>query len=224
LSEFHYFKTVICLVTAGPTFEPLDGARRITNFSTGRLGTELANFLTDRGHEVTLLFGAQSTYAGDRRARQVETFSTTGDLQKKLQSHSGKRVEAVFHAAAVSDFAFGKVWERTASGELNELKAGKISTRHGTLLAELVPTVKIISHLKTWFPHAQITGWKYEVDGDRKSVLEAAQKQLAENHTDQCVANGPAYGDGFGLLNRNGSSVHMENRNALFETLERSLH
>ncbi len=133
-------------------------------------------------------------------------------------------MEAVFHAAAVSDFAFGKVWERTASGEVFEVKAGKISTRQGTLLAELVPTLKIISHLKEWFPHAQITGWKYEVDGNRESVIQAAQKQMAECHTHLCVANGPAYGDGFGLVNRNGSSVHIENRNALFETLEQSLH
>ncbi len=214
---------MICLVTAGPTFEPLDGARRITNFSTGQLGTELANFLADRGHEVTLLCGTQSTYGGARRARQVETFSTTSDLQRKLRAHSGKRVEAVFHAAAVSDFAFGKVWERTASGELIEVKSGKISTRHGTLLAELVPTVKIISHLSGWFPHAQITGWKYEVDGDRASVIQAAQKQMDENRTHCCVANGPAYGDGFGLVIRNGSSVHMDNRQALFENLERSL-
>jgi phosphopantothenate---cysteine ligase (CTP) len=211
-------------VTAGPTFEPLDGARRITNFSTGQLGVELANFLTDRGHDVTLLFGAQSTYAGNRRAGQVEVFSTTSDLQKKLQAHSGKRVEAVFHAAAVSDFAFGKVWERAASGELIEVKSGKISTRQGTLLAELVPTVKIIAHLKTWFPHAQIAGWKYEVDGDRARVIQAAQKQIAENHTHLCVANGPAYGDGFGLVTRNGASVHVEDRNELFENLERSLH
>lgn len=211
-------------MTAGPTYEPLDGARRLTNFSTGQLGAELANFLTDHGHDVTLLFGAQSTYAGVRRAKQVETFSTTSDLQKKMQAHGGKRVEAVFHAAAVSDFAFGKVWERTASGELMEVKSGKISTRHGTLLAELVPTVKIIAHLREWFPHAQIIGWKYEVDGNRESVIQAAQKQMAESHTHLCVANGPAYGDGFGLVNRNGSSVHAENRNELFGMLESSLH
>ena len=35
-----------CIVTAGPTYEPLDEVRRLTNFSTGRLGIELANFLT----------------------------------------------------------------------------------------------------------------------------------------------------------------------------------
>ena len=43
-----------CIVTAGPTFEPLDQVRRLTNMSTGRLGTELANFLTAQGHTVGL--------------------------------------------------------------------------------------------------------------------------------------------------------------------------
>jgi phosphopantothenoylcysteine synthetase/decarboxylase len=46
-----------CIVTAGPTYEPLDDVRRLTNFSTGRLGTELANFLAARGHKVILLIG-----------------------------------------------------------------------------------------------------------------------------------------------------------------------
>ena len=58
-----------CIVTAGPTFEPLDDVRRLTNFSTGRLGTELANFLAAHGHQVTLLIGESATYAGERRAQ-----------------------------------------------------------------------------------------------------------------------------------------------------------
>ena len=48
-----------CIVTAGPTFEPLDEVRRLTNFSTGRLGTELANFLQAAGGDVSLLLGEQ---------------------------------------------------------------------------------------------------------------------------------------------------------------------
>ena len=46
-----------CIVTAGPTYEELDDVRRLTNFSTGTLGTELANYLVDHGHEVELLRG-----------------------------------------------------------------------------------------------------------------------------------------------------------------------
>ncbi len=71
-----------CIVTAGPTYEPLDDVRRLTNFSTGRLGTELANFLAARGHKVALLIGETATYAGQRRAQHVAVFSTTADLRE----------------------------------------------------------------------------------------------------------------------------------------------
>src|SRR5476651_1971503 len=97
-----------CIVTAGPTFEPLDDVRRLTNFSTGKLGTELANFLAARGHKVLLLVGELATHAGPRRAPRVESFSTTADLRANLKSLSAKKVDAIFHAAAVNDFAFGK--------------------------------------------------------------------------------------------------------------------
>jgi phosphopantothenoylcysteine synthetase/decarboxylase len=214
---------VICLVTAGPTYEPLDGARRITNFSTGQLGTELANFLAGRGHEVTLLIGQQATYPGERRAPHVDVFTTTTDLAAKLEARSGKSVGAVFHAAAVSDFAFGKVWVRGPGGEMTEIKSGKISTRQGTLLAELVPTRKIIASLRGWFPEARLTGWKYEVDGGRPEVIRAAEKQIAECRLDACVANGLAYGVGFGWLKPGGACEHVEDKAALVEVLERSI-
>jgi phosphopantothenoylcysteine synthetase/decarboxylase len=215
---------VICLVTAGPTFEPLDGARRITNFSTGQLGTELAIYLAAHGHEVTLLIGQQATYPGERRAQHVETFTTTADLSARLEARSGKSVGAVFHAAAVSDFSFGKVCSRGPGGELIEIKSGKYSTRDGTLLAELVPTKKIIASLRGWFPDSRLTGWKYAVAGAQTEVIRAAEKQIAECRLDACVANGPAYGNGFGLLNKKGACAHIESRAALFESLERSLH
>src|SRR5260370_1423258 len=129
-----------CVVTAGPTFEPLDAVRRLTNFSTGRLGSELANFLAARGHEMALLIGQLATYRGQRQAREVQTFSTTADLRQRLRALAGQPVETVFHAAAVSDFTFGKIFMRSAQGELSETKSGKISTRDEPLLAELVPT------------------------------------------------------------------------------------
>src|SRR2546430_14467354 len=133
-----------CIVTAGPTYEPLDEVRRLTNFSSGRLGSELANFLTKRGHEVTLLIGQQATFQGERRAHSVQTFTTTADLGDRLRALAVESADAVFHAAAVCDFGFGKIWVRSEQGELKEIKSGKISTRRGTLLAELRPTPKII--------------------------------------------------------------------------------
>src|SRR5580765_8664705 len=134
-----------CVVTAGPTYEPLDNVRRLTNFSTGRLGSELVNFLTARGHEVTLLVGQQATYRGERNAHAVQTFTTTTDLRDRLHALGKQGMGAVFHAAAVSDFTFGKVWVRSPEGALSEIKSGKLSTRQGALLAELVPTPKIVA-------------------------------------------------------------------------------
>jgi phosphopantothenoylcysteine synthetase/decarboxylase len=195
----------------------------LTNFSTGELGTELANFLTAKGHEVTLLAGQQSSYPGERRAHTVDTFTTTDNLRMKLEALGGRTVDAVFHAAAVSDFYFGKVWLRSAIGELTEVKSGKLSTRQGTLLAELVPTRKIIASLRDWFPKAHITGWKYEVDGDRSEIIRVSERQIADCLTNACVANGPAYGNGFGLINRSGACAHLNNAAALYEALERSI-
>src|SRR5207249_889152 len=138
-----YAPAMRCIVTAGPTYEPLDDVRRLTNSSTGRLGSELASFLTARKHEVTLLIGHHATFQGSRHAHRIEVFTTTNDLREKLRSMGGDAVDVVFHAAAVSDFRFGKVWVRSDQGELTEIKSGKISTRQGTLLAELLATPKI---------------------------------------------------------------------------------
>jgi len=202
----------------------MDNVRRLTNFSTGRLGTELANFLAARGHDVTLLIGEQATYCGERKARRVEPFSTTANLLEKFNALSQQNIGAVFHAAAVSDFRFGQIWLRSVSGELDEIKSGKISTRQGTLLAELVPTPKVIAELRSLYPAAKLVGWKYEVEGDKAGVLRAAESQIRDCQTDACVANGPAYGLGFGLVTSAGRCDHLRDSAALFEGLERLLH
>ena len=210
-----------CIVTAGPTYEPLDQVRRLTNFSTGRFGTELANFLARHGHHVTLLIGDQATWPGERTAHCVESFSTTASLAARLQSASGHNVEAVFHAAAVSDFKFGKIWLRSPAGNLTEVSSAKFSTRQGTLLAELVPTPKIIAELRSWFPNAKLVGWKFEVDPGHAGVIQGAEDQLTDCDTDACVANGPAYGCGFGLVSGVGHCTHLKDASALFAALEK---
>lgn len=216
-----------CIVTAGPTYETMDNVRRLTNFSTGRLGTELANFLKERGHQVTLLIGEQATHCGEqathcgeRKTQCVEKFTTTANLLEKFRSFSTQDVGAVFHAAAVSDFTFGKIWLRSPAGELSEIKSGKISTRQGTLMAELVPTPKIIAELRALYPKAKLIGWKYEVEGDRAGVLAAAEQQLRDCRTDACVANGSAYGLGFGVVTAPGQCQHVRELAALFGALE----
>ncbi|MFM2083049.1 MAG: Phosphopantothenoylcysteine synthetase/decarboxylase [Verrucomicrobiota bacterium] len=215
-----------CLVTAGPTYEPLDSVRRLTNFSTGKLGVELTNFLHAHGHEVTLLLGEQATHGGEIKTKKLHRFTTTADLRARLQKISADPaapVDAILHAAAVSDFQFGKIWTRAADGELTEVSAGKISTRTGTLLAELTPTPKLIADLREWFPNAQLVGWKFEVDGDHADVIQKAEDQLADCDTNASVANGPAYGSGFGLVTGVGHCTHLKDAAALFTSLEKFL-
>ena len=209
-----------CLVTAGPTFEPLDEVRRLTNVSTGRLGSELANFLVDRGHDVTLLIGLQATWKGPRRAQTQTDFTTTADLLERLRARADAGLDAVFHAAAVSDFTFGRCWLDMAGGTRVEVRAAKIPTHAGPLLAELVPTPKILPRLRDWFPTACLVGWKYEMDGDQSGALARARQQLAEARTDACVANGRAYGAGFGLVSA-AAHTHLADAAALFSALER---
>ena len=208
-----------CLVTAGPTYEPLDNVRRLTNFSTGRLGSELATALASQGHSVTLLLGEQATYQSERRVEKLERFSTNGDLENRVKALSAFGFQAVFHAAAVSDFKFGKVWHRSDPGSPGGIHSGKISTREGTLLAELVPTPKIISRLRDWFPAAVVVGWKFEVEGTRSAVIELARAQIFECRTNACVANGPAYGPGFGVVTTGHNPIHAEDSAALYQAL-----
>ena len=210
-----------CIVTAGPAYEPLDDVRRLTNFSTGRLGTELANYLAARGHNVLLLLGEQATYTGEQRTQRVESFSTAADLRAKLKALSAKKADAIFHAAAVSDFSFGRVFAPGPANKLAEIKGRKISTRQGKLLVELLPTSKIIAELRGWFPKARIVGWKFEADGKRADAVAAARRQLADCSTDLCVVNGPAYGEGFGLLGKKGEPAHLSNPPLLFDALEK---
>jgi phosphopantothenoylcysteine decarboxylase/phosphopantothenate--cysteine ligase len=208
-----------CIVTAGPTYEELDDVRRLTNFSTGALGTELANFLAEQGHEVELLRGHYCTCQLEPKARRVQIFTTTADLRRRLRELAQTGAGAVLHAAAVSDFTFGKIWTRTADGGLREIQAGKISTREGNMLAELTPTPKIILELRAWFPAAFLAGWKYELEGDRAQAIERGARQLAECQTDVCVVNGCAYGEGFGLVTGPGDCRHLADKRALCETL-----
>ncbi len=209
------------LITLGPTYEPLDEVRRLTNFSTGTLGTQLANHFVENGHEVTALRGYYAICTQELKTKEVREFTTTENLLAQLRYCSGQQYDALFHAAAVSDFKFGQVFERLADGQLEPLSSGKFSTRSGVLMAELVPTPKIISELRGFFPQSKLFGWKYEVEGGNAGALSAGKRQLSANNTDYCVVNGEAYGPGFGVLAKDGSLEHAADASALSELLLR---
>lgn len=210
-----------CIVTAGPTWEPLDCVRRLTNASTGSLGGRLANHLAQGGHDVTLLLGETSVWRSPIAAVDVRSFSSTVSLGEALKAVAHSGPAAVFHAAAVSDFSGGDVFRRDGPGELQPVRAGKISTRSGSLLVELRPTPKILPQLSGWFPRGRIVGWKFEVDGDREAAVAAGRNQLCEARTHACVINGPAYGAGYGLLLPDDTLTPLPDPTHLFAALAR---
>ncbi len=212
-----------CLITAGPTWEPLDQVRRLTNFSTGSLGGELANHLAECGFEVSLLLGEASVWSQPLGAVAVSRFSTTESLRLLLQAAATDAPVAIFHAAAVSDFSAGRVFRQSPDGSLHPVVAGKLDTRSGNLLAELRPTPKLLPRLREWFPAGKIFGWKYEVDGTRDDAVRAARRQLDEAASAACVLNGPAFGAGFGLLQEDGSLREMPGRRQLYRALATEL-
>lgn len=207
------------VVTCGPGYEPIDQARRVTNFSTGRLGIALSNAFTARGWSVTCLKGEQATCADPLHAQRVLPFSTNDDLAAKLVSLAGEGGwDAVFHAAALCDFRVERVLNE--AGEA--IASPKFSSREGRLNLVLAPATKVLPLLREWFPQARLVGWKYELAGTRADALTKAQAQLSECRTDACVLNGAAYGSGFAFCTA--SNVHAcEDTEALAAWLVRWL-
>lgn len=208
------------LITFGPAWEPLDGARRLTNMSTGRLGVHLANAFDQAGWEVLCLRGEGATFSGALRTREVETFTTNDDLAEKLERIGRQgQVDAVFHAAALCDYRVARV--TNAAGM--DVRSAKIATRDGCLWIELEPAAKVLPRLRGWFPGARIVGWKYELTGTSDDAFAKAWRQLHECGTDACVLNGSAYGEGFALCLPDRVVGRFSNSTQLAVALERWL-
>ena len=203
------------IVTCGPSYEPIDEVRRLTNFSTGRLGITLANSLTRAGHEVICFKGEQSTFPMKVQAAETIVFTTNDDLVRKLRSIAGREVGAIFHAAALCDFKVTSVLDSSGQCVISK----KIPTAHGELLLRLAPTLKVLPKLRRWFPGAHIVGWKYEAAGSCDEVLDKAFAQIRSAKTNACIANGPAYGAGFGFCAPDGSHTNLKDSKALLSFL-----
>lgn len=98
------------LITAGPTREPIDAVRFISNRSSGRMGIALADAAAQAGHDVTLLLGPvlAPTTLGDRV--RVVRFQTTAELQSLLDQYFPACDQLVM-AAAVADYRVGQFTE-----------------------------------------------------------------------------------------------------------------
>jgi phosphopantothenoylcysteine synthetase/decarboxylase len=200
------------IITCGPSYEPIDGMRRITNASTGELGLMLAESLSSAGHEVTVLKGEMATSTNPSGNSAVLSFSTNDDLLQKL---SPMKADAVFHAAALCDFRIKEV--KNEAGAIS--KAAKIPTKAGMLTLTLEPTTKVLPMLRRIFPNAMIVGWKFELDGSQTDVLAKAAEQIRTCETDACVVNGSAWGNGFGVVFKNTKTFAALTRPALCQYL-----
>lgn len=205
------------IVTCGPSYEPIDEVRRLTNFSTGQLGVLLANRLARAGHEVVCLKGIGATCEERLAPAVIHTpFTTNADLLARLQTLSvAGGADAIFHAAALCDYRIKEV--RASDGGL--IAGSKIPSRSGELTLTLEPTRKIIGELRRLFPRSRIVGWKYELEGTRDNVFAAATRQISSNETDACVVNGAAFGVGFGVWEKGGLAAEPPDKPALCEWL-----
>lgn len=198
------------IITCGPSFEPLDEVRRITNFSSGELGMILAKAFVEEGFAVECFKGSGATTKLTVPGAEVVGFDTNADLDSLLAGVENKEcVAAVFHAAALCDFRIKEVRAHETQAVLSR---GKVSSRAGDLQLLLEPALKLISRLREYFPASFIVGWKYEVEGDRASALGKGRRQIEVNRIDACVVNGPAFGSGFGYLPNSGELVCLDSK------------
>lgn len=195
------------IVTCGPAYEPIDAVRRITNHSTGELGTVLAEALAARGFEVTCLRGEMATFPAPAQAKVIG-FSTNDSLRAELEQLT-EAPSVIFHAAALGDFVL-------ASVEGAEV-TGKIASATPELRLVLQPAPKLLPDLRDLFPDSLIVGWKYEMEGTPSDVIARGHKQIATARTDACVVNGAAYGPGFGFLEAglSGEPLALADKSAL---------
>jgi phosphopantothenoylcysteine decarboxylase/phosphopantothenate--cysteine ligase len=204
------------IVTCGPSFEPIDRARRLTNFSTGQLGILLTDRLAREGFEVFCLKGSGATCPGPGERAHLSLFDTNDDLLGLLKELAdSERIAAVFHAAALCDYKVKSVHD--AQG--HDCRSAKIASRAGSLSLVLEPATKVISQLRALFPEAVAVGWKYELEGTVQDALSRTRRQLIENKTDACVLNGEAYGPGFALCEPSFSQLEFRHKGELVEGL-----
>ncbi len=169
------------LVTAGPTCEPLDPVRYLTNHSTGKMGCALAKMAMLRGADVTLVAGPLSV-----APPPFVTVVNVGTAQEMFDAVTARAPEAdfIFKAAAVADY--------TPADYHDE----KVKKKDGELTIPLRRTQDILQHLGDHRRAGQvICGFSMETE----NMLENSRAKLEKKHVDMiCANNLKVAGAGFG--------------------------
>jgi phosphopantothenoylcysteine decarboxylase/phosphopantothenate--cysteine ligase len=90
------------LITAGPTYEPIDPVRFIGNHSSGKMGYHLAMQAANNGAEVTLIMGPSDLKVENSNVFQIDV-KTAEQMQRSVKEHF-KNTDIAIFAAAVSDY------------------------------------------------------------------------------------------------------------------------
>ncbi len=167
------------IVTAGPTREPIDPARFISNFSTGRMGCALADALLERGARVTLIHGPIDI-PPPSDADCVAVTTAAEMLEETLKR--SEDCQLLVANAAVAD------WRPCAPTDSKTKKAQEVRT------LELEPTPDILATLGQQASRPYLVGFAAETE----DLEENARAKLRAKNADLMVANriGPNHGFG----------------------------
>jgi len=160
------------LITAGPTREPLDPVRFLSNRSTGLMGFALAREAMKRGHEAVLVLGPvpEAPPKGVLLAR-VETALEMRQAVLDLLP----RADVFICAAAVSDYRPVAISDR-------KMKRG------GRLVLELAENPDIAAEVGARRGAKPSVIFALETDEGEEN----ARKKLVKKNADLCVLNAPA--------------------------------
>lgn len=159
------------LVTAGPTREPLDPVRFLSNRSSGKMGYELASAFRHAGHSVLLISGPTALDVPD----EVDFLpvETAAEMHQAVARHIGRMEIAVF-SAAVADYAPVK------------MAPGKIKKSDPTLAIELVRTPDILGSARGGMG---FTGTLVGFAAETSDLAANARRKLVGKQCDLIVAN-----------------------------------
>ena len=159
------------LVTAGPTQEPIDPVRFITNHSSGKMGYAIAKAAMLRGAEVTLVAGP--TALADPPLIRTIHIKTAQDMYEAVTANAPE-MDIIIKAAAVADYTPETVADN------------KIKKTDGDMFIPLKRTQDILGYLgQHRVPGQKLCGFSMETE----NMLENSRKKLAKKNLDMIVAN-----------------------------------
>lgn len=166
------------LITAGPTWVPIDDVRVISNSATGETGILLAEKLSCLGAKVILVLGPITDRPAINKSIKVIRFNFFDELKNILfRELLSQKYDMVIHSTAVSDY-------RPLARHRKKVPSGK---RFWNI--KLVPTEKLIDSIKRINNSLFLVGFKFEPGRNKGSLVKNAKGLMARSHADLIVAN-----------------------------------